>query len=144
MHKGAVLAAAERDAPSRPVSILIAEDSESNQALYSLYFKDTGHIIAFAENGREAVDAYRNGEYDLVLMDLYMPVLDGLDATREIRAFEQANDLPPTPIVAVSASPVTDGMDGSACAGCTEFLSKPVRKKTLLDCVHRLTRGAGA
>ena len=140
MHRGAA-GGRSGETRERHAIILIAEDSESNQALYSLYFKDTDYRLVFADNGRAAVDIFKETGCDFVLMDLYMPVLDGLDATREIRAFERDNALPPTPLVAVSASTVSDAREDSAAAGCTDFLTKPVRKQTLLDCLARLSGG---
>lgn len=121
----------------RPVSILIAEDSESNQDLLALYFKKTACILDFADNGQEAVDKFRAGHYDMVLMDILMPVMDGLDATRAIRAFETENGLAPTPIVAVTANAFEEDRQHSLDAGCTDFLSKPIRKADIFACVAR-------
>ena len=124
--------------PEGPISILIAEDSESNQALFSLFFKGMDSRLVFAKNGREAVEAYKAAVYDLVLMDIFMPLMDGLDATREIRAHEQANNLQSTPIVTISANDLPEDRECSAKAGCTDFLPKPIRKTALLACVTRI------
>eukprot|EP00831_Metopus_contortus_P076084 TRINITY_DN7003_c0_g1_i1.p3 TRINITY_DN7003_c0_g1~~TRINITY_DN7003_c0_g1_i1.p3 ORF type:complete len:195 (-),score=29.36 TRINITY_DN7003_c0_g1_i1:54-638(-) len=123
---------------TRPVTILIAEDSESNQALFSLYFKGTDYRLTFAGNGRDAVNAFTTAEYDLVIMDIIMPAMGGLDAIRAIRAHEQTNNLPPTPIVAISANTFFEDRERTASAGCTDFLAKPIRKPTLLECVNRI------
>ncbi|MCJ2165894.1 MULTISPECIES: response regulator [unclassified Pseudodesulfovibrio] len=137
--QGAATGDETADKPSEdPVTILIAEDSESSQALFSLFFKGMNSRLVFAKNGREAVAAYKAGAYDLVLMDIFMPLMDGLDATREIRAHEQANNLRPTPIVTISANDLPEDRDCSAKAGCTDFLPKPVRKAALLECVARI------
>lgn len=122
----------------RPLDILIAEDSESNQVLLSLYLGDTGHTLAFADNGEEAVELFRNGSFDLVLMDIFMPVMDGLAATATIREYERERGLEPTPIVAVSANAFAEDRERSREAGCTDFLAKPVRKGVLLDFLARI------
>lgn len=121
----------------RPVNILIAEDSESNQMLLTLYFSDSGYTLDFAANGREAVALYKAGTYELVLMDIFMPVMDGLDATRSIRTFEQESGLEPVPIVAVSANAFAEDRKRSLNAGCSDFLAKPIRKIPLLEFIAR-------
>jgi CheY-like chemotaxis protein len=121
----------------KPTNILIAEDSESNQMLLSLYFTDSGYTLDFAENGREAVTRFKNGSYELVLMDIFMPVMDGLDATREIRNFEKEHGLPPVPIVAVSANAFAEDRQRSMKAGCSDFMAKPIRKAPLLKFIAR-------
>ena len=119
--------------PSRPARILIAEDSESNQILLSLYFNGTGHDLVFAGNGVEAVATYKAETFDLVLMDIFMPVMDGLEATRAIREYERERDLDPVPVVAVSANAFSEDRRRSMEAGCTDFLAKPIRKAALLE-----------
>ena len=123
--------------PHKPVHILIAEDSESNQMLLSLYFTDSGYSLDFAENGREAVTRFKNGSYELVLMDIFMPVMDGLDATREIRNFEKERGMRPVPIVAVSANAFAEDRQRSMKAGCSDFMAKPIRKVPLLKFIAR-------
>lgn len=124
--------AKSRGQQAPPVRILIAEDSESNQMLLSLYLTDSGYALDFAANGREAVSLFKAGSYSLVLMDIFMPILDGLDATREIRDFERDHGLSPVPIAAVSANAFTEDRERSLQAGCTDFLAKPIRKIPLL------------
>ena len=128
----------------RPVSILVAEDSESNQDLLALYFKKTSCILDFADNGRQAVDKFKGSRYDLVLMDIFMPVMDGLEATREIRAFEKENDRPAVPVVAVTASAFEEDRQQSIDAGCSGFLAKPIRKADVFECVVRTVEGLTA
>ncbi|BDQ36868.1 hypothetical protein SYK_12280 [Pseudodesulfovibrio nedwellii] len=122
-------------------TILIAEDSESNAMLFSLYFEGTPYTLDFANNGQQAVEKYKSSPYDLVLMDILMPVMDGWQATRAIRSFEAEKGLLPSPIVAVTANVFEEDKQKSLNAGCTEFLPKPVRKAALLECVTRLTQG---
>ena len=127
-----------------PISILIAEDSESNQDLLALYFKKTSCILDFADNGSQAVEKYKANRYDLVLMDIFMPVMDGLEATREIRSFEKGNDRPAVPVVAVTASAFEEDRQQSLDAGCTDFLAKPIRKADIFQCVVRSVEGPRA
>ncbi|WFS61470.1 response regulator [Pseudodesulfovibrio thermohalotolerans] len=126
-------------APQR--SILVAEDSESNQMLLSLFFSNSGYALDFAWNGREAVELFKSGSYGLVLMDIFMPIMDGLDATREIRLFEREQGRRPVPIVAVSANAFTEDRQRSLKAGCTDFLAKPIHKAHLLEFVARTLGG---
>ncbi len=128
----------------RPISILIAEDSESNQALLSLYFQKTTCTLDFAQNGKQAVEKFKSNQYDMVLMDIFMPVMDGLDATRIIRDHEQKNGLPPTPVVAVTASAFEEDRMNSSEAGCTDFLAKPIRKNDIFRCVASIIEGQSA
>lgn len=121
----------------QPISMLIADDSESNQELLSLYFQKTTCKIDFAANGQEAVDKFAAKRYDLVLMDILMPVMDGLDATRAIRAHEKENGLEPVPIIAVTANAFDVDKKRSLDAGCTEFLPKPIRKKDIFTCIAK-------
>lgn len=122
-------------------NILVAEDSESNQMLLSLFFNNSGYSLDFAWNGREAVELFKGGSYGLVLMDIFMPIMDGLDATREIRIFEREQGLRPVPIVAVSANAFTEDRQRSLKAGCTDFLAKPIHKAHLLEFVARTLGG---
>jgi PAS domain S-box-containing protein len=114
--------------------ILIAEDSEDNIVLISAYLKDQGFELDFAENGKIAVDKMVSGKPDLILMDLQMPVMDGLAATRAIRVLEAGIHANPVPIIALTAHA---GTENSLEAGCTEHLTKPIRKATLLEAMSR-------
>ena len=117
--------------------ILVAEDSEYNLVLVKAYLKDCGFILDFAENGRIAVDKVVTGRSDLVFMDLQMPVMDGLEATRAIREWEARTKQRPIPILALTAHAVGDGIKLSMEAGCNEHLTKPVKRATLLDAIDR-------
>ncbi len=109
--------------------------------LLSLFFNNSGYSLDFAWNGREAVELFKSGSYGLVLMDIFMPIMDGLDATREIRIFEREQGLRPVPIVAVSANAFTEDRQRSLKAGCTDFLAKPIHKAHLLEFVARTLGG---
>src|SRR3989338_3914869 len=86
-----------------PLRILLAEDSAAIRAFTQTYFKDTPYALDMAENGQVAVEMFQAVRYDLVFMDLEMPVMNGLPATREIRQWEQAEDLDPVPIIALTS-----------------------------------------
>ncbi|MEF2231715.1 MAG: ATP-binding protein [Pseudodesulfovibrio sp.] len=125
-------------APSR---ILIAEDSDSNQALFELYFKGAACTLDFAENGQKAVEMFADNRYDLVLMDIQMPVMDGYEATRAIRERERADNAARTPVIAVTANAFKEDHDRCMAAGCDGYLAKPVGKRKLLECAARHVGG---
>jgi CheY-like chemotaxis protein len=83
------------------------------------------------------------GPFDLVLMDIQMPVMDGLEATQAIRAFERQERRVPTPIVAFTANARPEDIETSRLAGCTDHLSKPVSKRALLQVVENVEGGGG-
>ncbi|MBV8137208.1 MAG: response regulator [Deltaproteobacteria bacterium] len=122
----------------RPLNILLADDSGDNRALITAFLKDTPHTVDGVENGVRAVERFKDGGYDLVLMDLQMPVMDGDEATREIRRFERENHRPHTPIVALSAAVFSESVAQSLAAGCDEHIGKPVKRAMLLDVINRL------
>jgi signal transduction histidine kinase/CheY-like chemotaxis protein len=124
-------------------AILVAEDSDSNQALVELYFKDTDCRLDFAEDGRQAVQKFSENEYDLVLMDIQMPVMDGHEATRAIRDLERERGMAPTPVIAVTANAFKEDRDHCVRAGCTGYLAKPISKRKLLECVVKHTSPGG-
>jgi CheY-like chemotaxis protein/nitrogen-specific signal transduction histidine kinase len=127
----------EASAQQPAFRILIAEDSEDNVALIKANLKDCGFELDFAENGKVAVDKAISGHPQLVLMDLQMPVMDGLEATSVIRQWEMENHAPAMPILALTAHAAAAGAGKSLVAGCTGHLTKPIRKATLLEAIGR-------
>jgi CheY-like chemotaxis protein len=123
---------------ARPLKILLADDSGDNRALIAAFLKGSPHTVEGVENGARAVERFKDGNYDLVLMDLQMPVMDGDEATREIRRFERENLRPHTPIVALSAAVFSESVAQSLAAGCDEHIGKPVKRAMLLDVLNRL------
>jgi hypothetical protein len=121
--------------------VLLAEDSEYNVLLIRAYLKDSGIELEVAENGKVAVQKVTSNRPDLVLMDLQMPVMDGLEATRSIRHAEEATGARPIPILALTADAGPEAVARSLFAGCSEHLSKPVKKATLLEAIARHTQG---
>jgi len=123
----------EEPRPS-PLNILVAEDSLMNQQFATRLLKNAGHLVTLASNGREAVRALRSQHFDLVLMDIEMPEMDGLTATQTIRSEE--SDGCHTTILAL-----TDNGDRQQClnAGMDEWLPKPLSLPRLNRTLARVT-----
>jgi two-component system, sensor histidine kinase and response regulator len=120
---------ASHEAPS--LRVLLVEDSSDNTALILAYLKHTAHVIEPAENGAIGVQKFQQRAYDLVLMDMQMPVMDGYAATKAIRQWERAESRTPTPIIALTALAQPEDTLKSFEAGCTDHLTKPLKKQTL-------------
>ena len=120
--------------------ILVAEDSPDNRFLVQAYLKGSGHDLTFAENGEEAVNASAQRSFDLILMDMQMPVMNGLSATQAIRARERRSNLQAVPILALTANALQSDSKASYDAGCNGHLSKPISKKTLLSTLGQYSR----
>ncbi len=131
-------------APVPALHVLVADDSEDNRFLMAEYLKHFGCHMDFAETGQAAVDKFCSSAYDLVLMDLQMPLLDGYSATRRIRAWEQQQRRDPTPVIAVTASALEGDMEKALSAGCTACLRKPVRLRSLIEAIAKYAPAAGA
>lgn len=110
--------------------ILIAEDNEINQMILNELLEPTGATVILAGNGSEAVDAVRREHVDLVLMDMQMPIMDGLQATRTIRSFANAEDLP---IIAVSANAMKEDKEEGFASGMNDYITKPIELRQLYD-----------
>ena len=121
--------------PRRALKILAAEDADDNRFLLQAMLKKSPHTLEFAVDGHEALERFRTGRYDLILMDMQMPVMDGYAATREIRTLERDRGLGHTPIVAFTASAMAEDAATSVRAGCDGHLGKPVTKKALLEAI---------
>ena len=129
--------------PSEPLSILVADDSPENRLLILTYLKKTAHQLETCENGKLALEVFKTRSFDLVLMDMQMPEMDGFTATREIRKWEKDGGRSPTPIVALTASALAEDAELSRAAGCTDHATKPIRKATLLDLIARYSPRTG-
>lgn len=116
---------------TRPLNILLAEDSLANQKLAVGLLTKWKHNVTVANNGREAVDAVQNRHYDIVLMDVQMPELDGLSATQEIRKLQAQKKVSPFPIVAMTAHAMKGDRERCLEAGMDDYVSKPVRPRQL-------------
>jgi len=122
-----------------PRRVLLAEDNPTNQVLVSAVLEMAGHRVEIVDNGAAAVQAAATGAFDLILMDLRMPVMDGLEATRRIRATEM--DDRHVPIVALTANATSSDVEHCRAAGMSDFLAKPIDMDLLLATVTRLGDG---
>ena len=120
---------------SEPVDILLVEDSVDNQALIRGYLRSVPHRLTIAENGLSGVERYKSGRYDIILMDVQMPIMDGLTATQEIRQFEVSSGRPHTPVIALTASALAQDIERSLEVGCDMHVSKPVSRSVLLQAI---------
>ena len=134
--------AEDHDAPrdERNLRILLAEDSEDNRVLIQAYLKKSPYQLDMAENGEIAVNKFVNGKYDLVLMDMQMPVMDGYTAVKTIREWERNSRRRRTPIIALTAYALKEDVTKSLDTGCDAHLSKPIKKKVLLEGIMQATR----
>ena len=124
----------------RPLHILLAEDVEDNRDVVALYVKGTPYVLDMAENGAIAVEKFCANTYDLVLMDIQMPVMDGYQATEAIREWEREQQRVPTPIVAFTANAFKEDLEMSLAVGCIAHLTKPLRKQALLKAIAEHAR----
>ncbi len=118
-------------APSRRLDILLAEDNLVNQKLAIRLLEKRGHQVTLAQNGREALGALAAKTYDLVLMDVQMPEMDGLEATRRLRVREQQNGVARQAVVAMTALAMKGDKERCTGAGMDGYLTKPIRPQEL-------------
>jgi signal transduction histidine kinase/CheY-like chemotaxis protein len=121
---------------TRPLNILLVEDSEDNRVLFQAFIKKTPYQLDIAENGHIAVEKFKSNHYDIVFMDIQMPVMDGRMATKTIREWEKGKareDL--TPIIALTAHAFKEDEQKSLEAGCTAYLTKPIKKEKVLEAI---------
>jgi CheY-like chemotaxis protein len=118
--------------------ILIVEDTVDSQMLLKLYFAKSGVEVSLASNGDEAVQKTKHEKFDLILMDMQMPLMDGYEATRQIRKLGYT-----MPIVALTAFAMQGDRDKTLQAGCSEYLTKPIEKDILFGVVERLLHPHG-
>ena len=113
-----------------PSTILVVDDYSDNRTLLSSWLRAKGYKVIEAQDGKEGVQQANRSNPDLILMDLAMPVLDGIEATRQIR---QRRTFSRTPIFAISAYATYDVKDDALAAGCNEVFSKPLDLASLLS-----------
>lgn len=121
----------------RKAKILVVDDTDDNRFLFMTYLKHFPFEIAQAENGKEAVRKVKQDNFDLIFMDIQMPIMDGYAATQHIREWEKEQGREPLPIVAVSANAMMEDIQKSLEAGCTEHVTKPLKKSALIELVQR-------
>ena len=129
---------AEITEPGRPLRVLIADDNDVNLKVLEAILATIDADVATAADGVQALDAMRREPFDLVLMDMMMPVMDGLSATQSIRRAESAEGRARTPVIMVSANTLPEHIEAARMAGVDGYLTKPVGARQLLEMVGGL------
>ena len=127
--------------PARQLRVLLAEDHPVNRQLATKLLEREGHIVVAAENGREALLALAAGAFDVVLMDVQMPVMNGIEATEALRRSERASGRH-IPVVALTANAMKGDKERYLKCGMDDYLSKPIRRKELAETLQRVVRNA--
>lgn len=108
------------------LSILLVEDNVLNQRIVTFSLKKYNHVVEIANNGLEALNIFKERKFDVILMDIMMPVMDGLEATMKIREYENENNIVDrTPIIAVTANTMDNDREKCISYGMNEFMAKP-------------------
>jgi CheY-like chemotaxis protein len=121
----------------KDLNILLAEDNFINQKIALLTFAKTGVSIDVASNGKQAVEMYKGKTYDLILMDLQMPVMDGVEATRQIRNVEKESSHRAY-IIALTASTLYEKKDECLQAGMDNIMEKPLQENVLRELISKI------
>ena len=121
---------------ARLLRVLLAEDNKVNQRVAAKILESRGHFVLLADTGRQAVDLFQKEPVDIILMDLQMPEMDGIEATRAIRRMEAGSH---TPIVALTAHAMTTDRERCILAGMDDYLSKPISPDRLIATVEQHT-----
>ena len=130
-------------APLQPLRILVAEDSLVNQKLAVGLLQKHGHSVTIANNGKEAISAVTSQQFDIVLMDVEMPEMDGLEATAAIRTWEKSRGKH-VPIIAMTAHAMKSHREMCLEAGMDDYVSKPIRAQELFGKLREVWIGNGA
>ena len=141
--------AADREAPAAEeapaaldrLRILVAEDNEVNQLVIRHMLPARQYQVTIAGDGREAVEAFESARFDVILMDVSMPAMDGFEAARAIRAIESAQSRARTPIVCLTAHVMASDIEQSMDAGMDDFLAKPISQDKLMKVIARCLSG---
>jgi CheY-like chemotaxis protein len=118
-------------------SVLLVEDNSINQKIVILSLKNKVRNIEVASNGKEALDKFGTTKYDLILMDIQMPVMNGIVATKKIRELESSTNTH-TPIIAITANALSGDKEACLAAGMNEYISKPFQVEILLQKMRNL------
>lgn len=128
----------EKHTAPTPLKLLLVDDTEENHMVIEAFLANTPHHLTIVNNGEEAVHQVKQHTFDLVLMDMQMPIMDGYTATRLIRQWEQATQRQPVIIAALTAHALSGDSQKSIAAGCNLHLTKPLRKGKLLDMLQEV------
>ena len=124
------------------MKILVVEDNRPNQLVARALLEKEGYAVDIVDDGAKGVEAVTNGEYDVVLMDIQMPRMDGMKATQHIRSLE--NEKNQIPIIAVTANAMVGDRDTYIEAGMNDYITKPIKSKLLFDAIERWRVGHAA
>ena len=116
--------------------VLVAEDNEINQKLIKRTLEDLGLSITIVPNGLQALERRKTGHFDMIFMDIAMPVMDGIEATHKILEFEEKNRLPHIPIVAITANALKGDRERFMKEGLDEYITKPIKKESILNILN--------
>jgi two-component system, sensor histidine kinase and response regulator len=125
----------------RSISVLLVDDSLANQKVIACMLEKQGHRVTFARSGREALERFVNGSFDVVLMDIKMPIMDGFQTAKAIREAERRFDTH-TPIIALTASPSQDEQKTWLEFGMDAYMGKPINVDKLLALLGTISQGA--
>lgn len=126
---------------SKDLNILVAEDNSINQRVAKFIIEKLGHKLDIAENGSVALEKFIEGTYDLILMDIQMPIMDGLEATKAIRAYELENNIEKgIPIVALTANTMKGDKEKFLSSGMNDYIGKPFKASELSQLIYRITQ----
>jgi len=122
----------------QPVKVLLVEDDKVNQKVISLMLKKHGHQVDEANNGLEAIQLFKQSNYDVILMDIQMPVMDGIEATKRIREMEGNTGY--TPIIAITAYALPGDKERFLSIGMDEYMAKPIKMETMLKLIQSVNK----
>ena len=118
-----------------PLRILLVEDNDVNQLVATSILSSQGYTVDVVENGREAVESVEAHDYDVILMDIQMPEMNGVEATKRIRTLDGAKGA--IPIIAVTAHAMQGDRESYLAAGMNDYVAKPIDPKTLFEAIWR-------
>ena len=125
-----------------PLKILVADDTAVNLALAAKLLKRRGHEITSVEDGLQAFETFKKASFDVVLMDIHMPVMDGLESTTKIREFEASQpSRPPTPIITMTANNEKSDHETYLKSGMNGIITRPMNIKTLVSQIREIIAG---
>lgn len=126
----------------KDLNILVAEDNAINQRVARFVIEKLGHKVDIAENGEIAVEKYIDGNYDILFMDIQMPILDGMDATRKIREYEKEHSIKNgIPIIAMTANTMKGDREKFLESGMNDYIGKPFKAKELSEVIYKIIKG---
>jgi PAS domain S-box-containing protein len=137
-HTGVEVEASVEEAPGLG-RVLVVDDNPTNRRVAQLILQTIGAEVCCSEDGEQAVEAYLSGPFDVILMDMMMPVMDGATATRTIRQLEAEKNLPRTPVIMLTANSLPEHVDASLAAGADVHLPKPMNPESLFAALGKVT-----